>query len=1261
MGKNFIIDNSFQILRTNTRLTSNVKIVFDSNSEIYLESFDTNDTLNDTKYKHFKISKVSYFEDKIPVFYNNIPTSIAFDVKFDNDNDIVYSDYSQQFDTIYYAGASNIQDNKFYKEEFEYLAPLYVKKGKIPSNFIILRVDGPCVYEKKLTDYNISKTDRNNFRPEIINKWKCVKVFDFNYSTDIGYWMNRNFVENTRFPESPLEVDYKQGNYSRIFGIDYRTGNYTEKSVSLSETMYYEQPHFKMEEFITNLYKENEIIFPNILNFNFLFDDKPSTPNSYNKYSINRYLGFYTESMVHVTTLTPYVQRGIKQNLSIKKNIFYDSNNEATSPFDDNAWDDKKEYYIYANKDLCRVIRFIDSKNNYLYKVISDSDITIDDIQNSKQNTGISVEYSDATGNIIKPNTNTSNILYIDKYIDRNGLNEMYNDIYLININGEYHILDHTQNDAGDFTYNIRCDAGFDINNKNITQWTINKSNNSTITEVHPNSVGKPIVFKIYKVKFYDIKDFDYDRVDTVYSDNEFDNKDEYNEYTEHKLYTTDYLDNSINKDFLEYKIGHEFEGKKVIVSSEYIASDELYEINKNGLTDIWRKNQSICKWGFAGSISNADYPYKLNNSKKVGGEYNRICDTSATVPSKMDKTNEYFYSVGILRDENKCEMQSIFVETDNITNSYFEFDKYEKSDIDYFTYFFNNTRYNKDGDKENTCKYSVFINGSDFIPSYSLFRGIKYNIRKVNDIVRDSFNNITSVITDTYNSYNNYKLSVIGNVASDDNIHIYLNDKYKNILISINLKLYGNIETGTETSMFYNNTFNTYLHTAKSYITLMNNINDVTPSRRTIYHYIDFEGKCTHYTNKKNYQFYADEINSKTWTYSFPPFIIDVETADEIKTKRNSYTKSAVKGPKFNIYDKYKTNYYEIPYDKSFIKDPLARIVELNKTEIVPRPQVHGETQEYYNTIFRYSGAYEPIFKTIDLFKTYDFDFFTSNSFNIIMVAGNVYSIKDDTNTPWLYKNMAIGLQNDDFCICELFGGGEKTFSSDKLIIDNFNFNIPTKSTITKIEITIKRKSDRGDKVCFVFDGQMNLELNGEFISHDFSNKINLSNYGASDAEFQLFSENVWKQEIKTYSIINSDIQIPITPEVINNEKFGISLMCQMYNDKNSPISNSAYIDSVSMNVYFDIESIDKDEAYFVEFDKNLRFDTELKNFGMISEIQCSKINEVSNILKMRNAGGEVANYPMIDEFGLQYSERFIFKSPFDSDYYIRTKTNTL
>lgn len=1270
MGKNFIIDNSFQLLRTNTRLTSNVKIVFDSNYEIYLESFDTNDTLSDIKYKHFKISKDSYFEDKIPVFYDNMPTSIAFDVKDDSDSEIIYSEYSQQFDTTYIAGASNIQDNKFYKEEFEFFAPLYIKKGFIPSNFIILRVDGPCVYKKELTDYSISKTDKDNFREEIINKWKCVKVFDFDYSTDIGYWLNKNFIDNTLFPESPMEIDFKQGNYSRIYGIDYKTGNYTEKSISLSETMYYEQPHFRMEEFITNLYKENEMIYPNILNLNFLFDDKPSSPNAYNKYSINRYFGFYTEKLEHVTSITPYTQRQINpnENITIKKNIFY-IGNKGVPAFNDITWDNNKEYYIYAKKDLYRVIRIIDdspmdknhSDDGFLYKIISDTDITIEDIRNSVQNTGIKIEYNDNDGNKIIPQGNTQNTLYIDKYIDRNGLNEMYNDIYLININNEYHILEHIQNSGGDFIYNIRCDAGFNINSDTITHWTINKSSNSVTIDVHPNNIGKPALFKIYKAKLYDIKDFDYDRVDTVFSDNEFDKKDAYNDYTEHKLYTTDYLDNSINKDFLEYKTGHVYENKKIIVSSEYIASDELYEINKNGLTDIWKKNQSICKWGFAGSISHADYPYKLNNSKKIGGEYNRICDTSATVPNKMDKTNEYFYSVGEFGDEDKCHTQSIFVETDLLKTTYFDYEQYEMSNIDYFTYFFNNYRYNESREKEHVCKYSIFMNGSDYIPSYTLFRGIKYNIRKLNDIVRDQQNNIISVITETQNSYNNYKLAVLANInKSDDNIHIYLNDKYKNILISINFL--GNTSTDVKKTLFYDNgIFNTFIHTANSYINLINNINDLTPNRRLIYHHIDSNGVCTHYTNTKNIQFYADEIKSNIWSFSFPPFIIDAEAADEIKTMRNSYIKAAVKGPRFNIYDKYKTNYYEIPYDKSFIKDPLARIININKTTIVPRPQIHGERQEYYNTIYRYSGAYEPIFKTVEIFKPYDFDFFISNSFNIKLPAGNVYSIKDDINFGWLFKNMAIGAENGDYCICDIIGGGRKVFKSDKLIIDSFSYNIPTDSIITKLELFITRKCDRSDNICFIFDGEMNFVYNGNIISDDLSNKIPIKNYNTND--FDNFKTDVWQttQETKLYSIINTGNNIQLTPDILNSENFGLSLTCHMYNDKDSLIQNTAYIDSVYMNVYFDIDTISKDDAHFVEFEKNTKFDTSVNNFGIISQIQCSKINEYSNMLKMRNTGGEKPIYPIIDEFGLQYTERFIFKSPFDSDYYIRTKTNIL
>ena len=88
MSKNFVIDNSFQLIRTNPKLTSNVKVVVDKEQHIYLESFNSNKQLSDNKYKHFRVSKDSYFEDKIPVFYNNLPTNTAFEVKYDNDEEV---------------------------------------------------------------------------------------------------------------------------------------------------------------------------------------------------------------------------------------------------------------------------------------------------------------------------------------------------------------------------------------------------------------------------------------------------------------------------------------------------------------------------------------------------------------------------------------------------------------------------------------------------------------------------------------------------------------------------------------------------------------------------------------------------------------------------------------------------------------------------------------------------------------------------------------------------------------------------------------------------------------------------------------------------------------------------------------------------------------------------------------------------------------------------------------------------------------------
>ena len=58
-----IIEGSFQLVRTNPALTTNIKVVVASDYSMYLESFDTNKQLSDLVYKHFPIYKENYYEN----------------------------------------------------------------------------------------------------------------------------------------------------------------------------------------------------------------------------------------------------------------------------------------------------------------------------------------------------------------------------------------------------------------------------------------------------------------------------------------------------------------------------------------------------------------------------------------------------------------------------------------------------------------------------------------------------------------------------------------------------------------------------------------------------------------------------------------------------------------------------------------------------------------------------------------------------------------------------------------------------------------------------------------------------------------------------------------------------------------------------------------------------------------------------------------------------------------------------------------------
>lgn len=646
-------NNSFQLLRTNPALTTNIKLVVTSDFKLFLESFDTNKQLSNQKYKHFSINMNHLYEDQIINFYDDLSSELAFDVKYENDNVDVYSTYDKQFDDIYWAGAKSVEDN-WYVEDYEYLAPLFIRKGKLPDGFVILRVDGPTPYDVEGNLFGANELNKDNFHSQIVDKWKCVKFFDMRYQSNLGYYLNNNYVDNDRFPEKSFELDFRQYEYSKFYGIDYLNGVYVTKSKFLQSLLYYEQPHFRLEKEILNTYRDNNLIFPHILNLKFLFNDVPSTPSDINNYSLNRYYGFYVDSLEFVTNLTSYVSPQVRSGLTLKNNLFgYYSGSTFIeihdSPFVE-GWRSDKIYWVQYRTDFYQVKK-VYKNNNYYYQVISDLNLSGATFDSSNSRTCF-INYEEGNNYACKTFQNPSGYtnyisgftsdFSIDEYYENGQKKVMFGDLYIIDIDGIFHILKYREGN-----YYIQSDYAINSNPTYLEYWKggydskyYNKKNLYTYG-------AKPIAYPVYRVRFSDIKDFDFSRVNTHFSDFNYE-KEVYYATDEHKLYATDYNDNSVlDKRFMVHPRGEEGQFDIMNVSSEYIADDELYEISYNNLTDIWRKNPSVVKWGYAGSNANCDYPYKLNNSIDIGDIFNRTSNVIDTTPFEVKKNLDYFYRIG--------------------------------------------------------------------------------------------------------------------------------------------------------------------------------------------------------------------------------------------------------------------------------------------------------------------------------------------------------------------------------------------------------------------------------------------------------------------------------------------------------------------------------------------------------------------------------------------------------------------------------------
>lgn len=763
---------SFGILRTHTGLSSNTKVVIDSNYNLFIETIDSQDELSADKFKKIQFNKNNYYDELVPFLFKDLPTDIAFSIKYENDNFNMSNDFAKQYDDLYLAGARNIIENKSYEEEFEYFAPLYIFKHNIPKYFIIFRVDGPGLL-------NLTK---DNFRQEFLDKFKTVKLFDLTKASPLGEWIETNFSKNPSFPVAPLEVDFRELEFTRWIGIDYESGGYTSKPFYLDENLENENTLFDFEKFFLDGYKVNKVVFPHILNFTYLFDDEPATKETLRKWSLNRYAGFYLEDIDLIDSVTPFVMPRLHTDVVIESGNIIKSNS-FDDPFVEGFKDDNNMWVEYLG-EFYQVIKFEEESTTSLvrrkvndkrkrltieevkkplitkYKIVSDLNLEGEENLLNQRSC-----YINSNNELVQVSNNSPYLITDFGYADVN----------LIEINGVYHNLV-----QDGLTIRLNTDYGFKFSENNrFTYYTNSEKEGYTFSwDLLITKNNSPRNWKIYRLRFADVKDFDTNIIDTEFARFEYEKRDDLTKTEEPKMYLTDLRSKSLPQDFDDFI----FKGKTelVPVASDYTANLETFRIEGNKLTDLWRKNPIYCRWGYQNSLSAFDYKYYLNNND-VHGDWNLTVNCQNSIPKRSDRNLDYFYTIN--SGTTSYLYHSLHVEknfgTYQDTSYHFELDKYLELgsysqlgttysyEFDYFDIFFSQTASFLDGELiQNRKKYSYFEAGDRVIPNTTVFRGLKFKLFEVDNIKSNKVN-IENINLFSSNKFQDYSFSIL--LSSND------------------------------------------------------------------------------------------------------------------------------------------------------------------------------------------------------------------------------------------------------------------------------------------------------------------------------------------------------------------------------------------------------------------------------------------------------------------------------------------------------------
>ena len=276
---------SYGLLKTNPKLSGNVKLTVDNVGALWLNSFNANDELSDVAYKKYKVSPKSNYSMDLYNFFKKgkTPRNIVFDLY--QKDELYYStkrNLFDQYDNFYNYGVEQLSSN-LYEEQLSFLAPIWLRRD-LPDYFVIFRIPGP-LSEKSY----VEGTTPNERFVEAFENSSIVKTYDMREGSNLGTYL-RNVVNDNRFRDRPVQVSYEENTPTNWRGFCYEEGTMSYKGEFLSEFWKQDRAIIETEEYITSGFERNGVICYNLMNLEFLFTDDEATD-----YSINRYIGFYVK------------------------------------------------------------------------------------------------------------------------------------------------------------------------------------------------------------------------------------------------------------------------------------------------------------------------------------------------------------------------------------------------------------------------------------------------------------------------------------------------------------------------------------------------------------------------------------------------------------------------------------------------------------------------------------------------------------------------------------------------------------------------------------------------------------------------------------------------------------------------------------------------------------------------------------------------------------------------------------------------------